>query len=254
MVRAALFDLDDTLFDHRHCARAALAGVRGLHACFERFDASELEASHARILEALHLEVMSGRRDLDSARVERFRRLYSWAGLNADPALAAETAAQYRTHYLEARREVRGATALLSAVRRHAPVVIVSNNLLDEQQAKLRHCGLDRHVDVLVVSEEAGVAKPDPRIFHIALQRAGVRAADAVMVGDSWTNDVEGARAADIRAVWFCRDGAAAPLPDVQCISSLEPAEEVLRVILGEEPPGVAAARARKEPASALQE
>jgi HAD superfamily hydrolase (TIGR01549 family) len=248
MVRAVLFDLDDTLFDHQHCAREALLGVRELHPCFERFEASELEASHARILEALHLEVMSGRRDLDDARVERFRRLYAWAGIECDQGLATRTALAYRERYLGARTEVRGAAALLAAVRPHAQVVVVSNNLLDEQRDKLRHCGLDRHVDVLVVSEEAGVSKPDPHIFRLALQRAGATASEAVMVGDSWANDVEGARAAGIRAVWFSRDGTPARASDVQTIFSLEPAQDVLRLILGEPVTEVT-----REPASALR-
>jgi putative hydrolase of the HAD superfamily len=232
MTRAVLFDLDDTLFDHRQCARAALLGVRAAHASFERHEAADMEASHARILEELHLDVMSGRRDLDSARIERFRRLYAWAGVDADADLAQRAAATYRQRYIEARAAVPGAAALLEAVRRHARVVVVSNNLLDEQQEKLRDCGLAEHVDALVVSEEAGVSKPDPRIFHIALERAGVSAREAVMVGDSWENDIEGARAVGMRAVWFSRTGAAAPDPDVPTIYGLEPMGDVVEVIL----------------------
>jgi putative hydrolase of the HAD superfamily len=232
-VRTALFDLDDTLFDHRHCAQAALAGVRASHACFEALDQADLERRHAHILEELHLEVLARRLELDAARVERFRRLYQWAGLEAGPELAAATAAAYRDAYVAARREVRGAAALLAAVGRHMTVVIVSNNLLAEQQAKLRHCGLDRHVDVLVVSEEAGVSKPDPRIFEIALARAGGHPDDAVMVGDSWTNDIEGARTAGVRAIWFNPEGKTPPDPGVATIRSLEPVGEVLRVVLG---------------------
>ena len=87
---------------------------------------------------------------------------------------------------------------------------------------------------MLVVSEEAGVSKPHPRIFEIALERAGAAAAEAVMLGDSWTNDVEGARAAGIRAVWFNRDGRDAPDPAVPVVRSLQPSAETWRVIFGE--------------------
>jgi HAD superfamily hydrolase (TIGR01549 family) len=231
-VRAALFDLDDTLFDHQHCARVALAGIRALHTCFESFEPETLQRAHGEILEDLHQQVMTGHLDLERARVERFRRLYGVAGITADHRLAARAAAVYREGYLQARREVEGAAALLDAVHRHATVVIVSNNLLEEQQDKLRQCGLDRHVDILVVSEQAGVSKPHPGIFQIALERAGARAADAVMVGDSWSNDIEGARAAGIRPIWFNRDGKEPADPEVDMITSLEPTSEVLRVIL----------------------
>jgi putative hydrolase of the HAD superfamily len=234
-VRAVLFDLDDTLFDHRHCAQAALLGVRDGHACFGSRDAADIEAAHARILEELHHEVMTGKRDLDAARVERFRRLYAWAGVDADDTMSSQAARTYRQGYIDARREVRGAAALLAAVREYAAVVVVSNNLLEEQREKLAHCGLARYVDVLVVSEETGMAKPDPRIFEIALERAGVTAAEAVMVGDSWANDIEGARKAGIRAVWFNRNGESAPAAGVPTIHALEPLDEVLKTILGDD-------------------
>lgn len=231
-VRAVLFDLDDTLFDHQHCARAALVAVRDGHACFAALDPSELEASHARILEELHRQVLTGRVALDAARVERFRRLYAWAGIEAGPEMAALAAAAYRTGYIEARTPVRGAAALLAALQPHARIVVVSNNLLAEQREKLRDCGLERYVDALVVSEEAGIPKPDPAIFRIALERAGVEAAEAVMIGDSWPNDIEGARAAGIRAIWFNRNGESAPDAEIAVIHSLEPAEEVRRLVL----------------------
>ena len=60
----------------------------------------------------------------------------------------------------------------------------MSNNLLEEQCGKLRHCELDAYVDVLVVSEEAAV-EADPRIFQIALERLE-SGQEVVMVGDSW--------------------------------------------------------------------
>ena len=236
MVHAVLFDLDDTLFDHAHCSRAALAGVRDAHPCFQSIEKEVLERSHASILEELHLEVLAGRVNLDAARVERFRRLYAMAGVEAPLELAQRTAVRYREAYVSARTEVSGAATLLGAIHPHARVVIVSNNVLAEQQEKLRQCGLDRFVDDLVVSEDVGVSKPDPRIFEVALERAGCAASTAVMIGDAWKNDIEGARAAGIRAIWFNRDGAAPPDPGVPVIRSLEPVEPVLTLIFGGPP------------------
>src|SRR5215203_2298846 len=151
-VDAVLFDLDDTLFDHRHCAREALRAAAGAHDVLGAVGPSELERLHAEILEVLHLDVLAGRRDLDAARIERFARVYRAVGHDADHELAARTAARYRMGYIEARRQVAGASTLLTAVRRYARVVVVSNNLLHEQQEKLRHCALDSLVDALVVS------------------------------------------------------------------------------------------------------
>jgi putative hydrolase of the HAD superfamily len=127
-----------------------------------------------------------------------------------------------------------GAADLLAAVRPRAAIVIVTNNLLDEQQDKLAYCGLAPLVDVLIASEDVGVAKPDRGIFTIALARAGVDAAEAVMIGDSWHNDIAGADAAGIAAIWFNpeRKPRPEPRPGVREIHSLQPAAEIAGVIL----------------------
>jgi FMN phosphatase YigB (HAD superfamily) len=80
--------------------------------------------------------------------------------------------------------------------------------------------GLDlaRHLDFIIDSSQVGVEKPDPRIFHIALERAGLAAAEAVYVGDLYSIDVVGARAAGLSAIlmdpgacWGSRDCPSAP-------------------------------------------
>jgi putative hydrolase of the HAD superfamily len=66
-------------------------------------------------------------------------------------------------------------------------------------------------VDAVAISAELGVAKPDPAIFHVALQRLGASADGALHVGDSLEHDVAGARAAGIDAVLVSRNGTQAP-------------------------------------------
>ena len=234
MTRAVLFDLDDTLFDHRRSASAALARVHAAFAPATRFE--EFERHHTRHLEAMHLEVLAGRVDLDEARCERFRRVFRALDVDVTDEQAWGAAGAYRAHYLELRCAMEGAVEILEAIRARARVGIVTNNLLEEQRDKLEFCGLTRLVDALVVSEEAGVAKPDPEIFRIALDRLGVDAAAAVMVGDSWANDVVGARAAGIRAIWFNPLGTPRPDADdrVREIAALTPVERVLPVLFDE--------------------
>lgn len=235
MVRSVLFDLDDTLFDHRQSAAEALRRVQLAHDCFRSAPFDEFERHHAMLLEELHSEVLNARIGMDEARRERFRRLFREFGVNARDELSSAAASQYRREYLETRKAMAGAEALLAAVRARASVGVVSNNLLQEQREKLEHCGLAPHVDVLIVSEEAGVLKPDPAIFAMALEALAVRPEEAVMLGDSWTADIVGARAAGIRAIWFNPSRMPSPAPhlDVPELYSLEPTAVALALLTG---------------------
>jgi putative hydrolase of the HAD superfamily len=236
--RAVLFDLDDTLFDHRQCARLALAELHRAHAAFRQHDFAHFERMHAAFLEQLHHRVLAGELPLERAREERFRRLFEASGLTPDEEVVAAAAAAYRDGYRRVRQPVAGAARLLAAVKQRARVGIVSNNLLEEQQEKLRHCALEGHVDVLVVSVEAGASKPDPAIFRVALARLGCAPDEAVMVGDSWAADVIGALEAGIRPIWFNPLGTRAPDPaaDVAELRTLEPPEPALELIFAAAP------------------
>ena len=235
MARAVLFDLDDTLFDHRRSARAALAEVHRAHAA--GLDFAAFERQHGIYLEEMHVEVLAGRIGLDDARRERFRKVFQALGVTLDPPAVDAVATAYRTGYMTARRALHGAADLLAALRPHARIAIVTNNLLEEQQDKLSYCGLAALVDELIASEDVGVSKPDERIFRIALERIGVDAAAAVMVGDSWANDIAGARAAGIRAVWFNPERLPKPPhpENVVEIHALEPAAAIVPILIGQE-------------------
>jgi HAD superfamily hydrolase (TIGR01549 family) len=227
-----LVDLDDTLFDHTNSALAGLGALRDRFAPLARFALDQLVRIHSRNLEAMHTLVLSGELSMDEARVARLRALANDCGAPAlDP---VELVAAYREAYQRARRAVPGAPELLGAVRKRAKVAVVTNNVVAEQVEKLAHLGLTELVDVLVISEEAGVRKPDAAIFRLALERCGSSAEQAVMLGDSWGSDVLGARAAGIRALWLNRARVRCPGPNLCTeIQSLLPTESVLELLLG---------------------
>ncbi|SRR5712692_3308161 len=78
------------------------------------------------------------------------------------------------------------------------------------------HFELQGLISATVSSSEHGFMKPHPSIFSAALQLVNVQAPDAVMVGDSVRQDVEGALSVGMRAVLLDRRGrAAAPAPDI---------------------------------------
>ncbi|BAS25968.1 HAD family hydrolase [Limnochorda pilosa] len=83
----------------------------------------------------------------------------------------------------------------------------------------LRELDLDRFFDVVVISIPEGVEKPDPAIFRLALQRAGVGAGEAVMVGDTYEDDILPARELGLLAVHLTRRGRPGGRPDAGGLS-----------------------------------
>jgi putative hydrolase of the HAD superfamily len=91
------------------------------------------------------------------------------------------------------------------------------------------HFSLEHLIDVAISSSQHGYMKPHPSIFEAALKLAGVAAADAVMVGDSLTQDIEGARRVGMRGVLVRRsDSPGTPDTDVPVIRSLSELPRVL--------------------------
>jgi putative hydrolase of the HAD superfamily len=83
--------------------------------------------------------------------------------------------------------------------------VVVCNGTVRQEDTKIRRTGLDRYVADWVISEEAGVSKPNPRIFALAAQRARMHLRGAWIVGDGPEADIGGAVAVGLPSVWLHR-------------------------------------------------
>ncbi len=229
--KAVIFDLDDTLFDHHHSLQTGLAELQRNHRSLQAWPLEHLSNTYIELLESLHSQVLQGLLTQDQARIQRIQGFFLSYGQELALAEVHSIARLYRSTYQAVRQPVPGAVDLLKYLHARARIGVITNNTSLEQHEKLEACGFTPWIDVLVISEEVGVAKPDPAIFAIALERLGCDPRQAVMVGDSWKVDVLGARQAGIRPVWFNRFGS--PCPDqTMMIDTFEPAESIAALLL----------------------
>ena len=121
---------------------------------------------------------------------------------------------------------------MLADLRQAGLAVGVVSDWGSNLEAILASLGLDGTLDFVLASGAAGVAKPDPAFFRLALARAGVDAADALMVGDSYRADVLGARSAGMEGVLLDRAGDAT-VDDVRVIRSLGELPSLVRAAAG---------------------
>jgi len=107
----------------------------------------------------------------------------------------------------------------LSRVKERLPAYVASNTDLSDGRlvlAALERVGLDGLVDGVFASLDLGVAKPEAAFFDIALDTLGLLADQAVMVGDTYENDVAGAKRVGLWTVWYNPGGAACPASEAR--------------------------------------
>jgi len=235
--RGILFDLFGTLvhFEPRRLPELVVGGERvhstlgplapvlaewcpdvGLEVFFQALRAVSDEMARARAEE--HVELPSR---------ERFRRALERVG--CDARVQAEAAVHLSRVHME---QIVALTvfppahaALLAALRPAYRLGVVSN--FDDTAAAweilVRH-GIAPQVDAVVVSEAVGLRKPHPAVVRAGVRRLGLAPSEVVLVGDTFAEDVGGARAAGVAAAWIDAAGQGVP-------AGAEPPRWILRAL-----------------------
>ena len=228
---AVIFDLDDTLCDTTGAMLAALKAVSLRTPAFTGRSPAELHALQTRVMLGLDAQIYSGALTAQQARTRRFELMLTECG---DPAPdGVGTALAYREVYRASFRQTRGAGQLLKALREGGlRIGVLTNYLREVQQETLEAIELSSLIDVLVTVSDAP-PKPHPGSYAAICKALDVTPDQAVMVGDSWPNDVAGAVRAGLRAVWYNPSGHTAPAGVPHAVlASLLPAETALTTLL----------------------
>jgi putative hydrolase of the HAD superfamily len=139
-----------------------------------------------------------------------------------DSAFADELSAAFPPERRARHAPFGDAKAALEELRGAYRLGLLTNGPPDIQHEKLEGAGLRQYFNAVVVSGEVGIGKPDPRIFHLTLERLGASPAEAAMVGDSLARDIVGARRAGLTAVWVNRAGASRGDPAAEAVPDVE--------------------------------
>ena len=228
--QAVLFDLDDTLVDFQYSRRHGLRAVQTVLAGLDPVPLDELELVHDEQLHANYMRTLAGGLSDDAARLERMRGICSRYHLQPDERTIGEAAAAYARAKQSNGRLVPGVRELLGALRGRVKIGVVTNGPSERQRGKLERFGI--RPDAFAISEDVGATKPASAIFRVALAGLGVAPARATMIGDSWENDVLGARGCGMAAVWLNRYRRTCPDAALAAeVRGFEPLGDVLRIL-----------------------
>jgi len=257
--RAVVFDLDDTLvWDERISRRALMdtaaegaarsGGDAGRIAAEAKRAADELWREHAPVercdeLGIVAFEGMWGHfhGDEDYLRhlrewTPRFRkeiwiRALAAEGLD-DDALAAHLGALFARRRRELQAPLPDAEQILQRLRSAGlRIGLLTNGAPDLQREKIEASGLGLYFDAAVVSGEIGTGKPEPEIFRHLLQKLGTAPHESLMVGNSLSRDVAGAKRAGMPSCWLALEGEEEPVGLVEPDYTIRSLGELPRVV-----------------------
>ena len=207
-VRAVFFDLDDTLCDaapaFAYARELAFVSLQSRHPHLEIDRICQAwDAAHASLFAAL----AAGTLDMQGVRDRRFLRTLE--ALKVPDAALADALNYLLGEQQLARLRLFDDAEVLDVLRPRLHVGIITNGAVDghpnSQASKARHLGLMERVDLFWASDAVGHRKPDSLLFLKVLGVLGFSPEETLFVGDHPVNDVRGAKAVGMTAVWLHR-------------------------------------------------
>lgn len=202
-IRLITFDLDDTLWDVAPVMHSAEATLRDWLAA-EAPRLGPVPIEHLWAIRARLMEADPGLRH----RLSELRRRILFHALEEagyPHAEASELAELGFQVFLAARHQVQLYPEVHPTLERLA--MRYTLGVITNGNADVRRLGLADYFRFALCAEELGIGKPDPHPFQTALRHAGVEARQAVHIGDHPGDDIAGAKAAGMHAIWFNPNG-----------------------------------------------
>ena len=206
-IKSITFDLDGTLWDYEAIMQRSLALTLEELAKHDAIAASQLNVEKViAVRDRVANQMKSSVIDLEQVRLESFKQTLRSVGRPNDE--LAEQITKFYIHHRQADiQPFEDVMPALTALHRRYAVGALTNGNSHPERVGIGHV-----FDFTILASEQGVSKPDPRIFHIAAELAGCEPSELLHVGDDLTDDIEGAIAAGLQAVWINRsDQTAVP-------------------------------------------
>ncbi|MEI6815024.1 MAG: YjjG family noncanonical pyrimidine nucleotidase [Bacteroidota bacterium] len=202
--RHIFFDLDHTLWDFDKNCHETLTELYH-HFQLDRHGISSIEhfiKTYLNRNEMMWEQYRFGKIDKETLRNKRFD--YTFYDLEIDNEILARNLSDeyvlrspYKTNLFPGTHEA------LSYLKEKYILHIITNGFKETQFIKMNSTNLTDYFSEIILSEDTGFKKPDPRIFFHSLEKADAKVEESLMVGDNLEADIAGARSAGMDQVYF---------------------------------------------------
>ncbi len=204
-----LFDADGTLYDFMAAENYALKKLfaeTGLQATEEMIE------TYHEINHSLWLDLERGGTTVEELKSERFSRFFRTYGVHFD---AADASDRYVYHLGTSYHVFDDTIRVLGQLKGMGyRMSIITNGITSVQKGRVQATGTASFFSYVAIAEELGFVKPDPMFFTETfreLEKLGIHPENPLVIGDSLSSDIEGARRAGLDSVWINRYGMEIP-------------------------------------------
>ncbi|WP_298328952.1 YjjG family noncanonical pyrimidine nucleotidase [uncultured Dokdonia sp.] len=195
------FDLDHTLWDFDRNSGLAFAKI---------FELNNLSINYDEFLEVyspINFQQWKWYREERITKAQlrygRFKKTFDKMGISVTDDIIDRLSDDYINHLPENNFLFDGTIELLDYLAPNYKMHIITNGFQEVQTTKMEKSGLAPYFKTMTTSESANVKKPNPKIFHVAMEKAGAAASTSIMIGDTYEADIVGAINVGMDAICF---------------------------------------------------
>ncbi len=194
-----LIDLDDTLLDFQASEMLCFTKTLEHFGLSRSFDS--IHQTYKIENRKLWTQVENGEIDKDFLKIERFKRTLEIHDFNLSPTeVSTFYLSQLPLHIVP----IEGADELCEGLKKFGELGILTNGLVETQNARIENTTFKKFIDFVAISDECGFAKPDKRFFEHALKKSKVDQKDQIlMIGDRLEADILGAINFGVDSIWY---------------------------------------------------
>jgi len=223
--KTLLFDLDGTILDYSKSETAAIfSAYRNV---FGNNPPDNLLSVYQKINSALWAQFEKGTIEIDNLKKKRFADLFIHFNMDVDPIAFSD---RYLQELGMGGYLLNGAMDVLEYCKGKFRLGAITNGIGNVQRSRLKVAGIGQFFETVVISNDVGIAKPDPEIFNIAFKNMKLNnKKEVLMIGDSLSSDILGGINAGIDTCWINNNGI--DNKDIEPVYTISNIGELIKIL-----------------------
>ncbi|MCL2401034.1 MAG: YjjG family noncanonical pyrimidine nucleotidase [Oscillospiraceae bacterium] len=200
-IKAIFFDADETIVDHKECEKQALMHLFDSIGISYKDEYQDIFRPLDRMLwvSGFYDGISVSAKDIPTYR---FKLLFEKLNISYGDYIKANDL--FKIGLANSVALIENADEVIEYLHNKGYMLcVVTNGLIELQKPRVSNSKIGKFISHIMASEEVGAHKPNPLIFNTLLKRIDLNLCDVIMIGDSLKNDIQGAKNANIKAVWY---------------------------------------------------